>query len=254
MFETSVVGSQAVVSRRRYSLLSVSLVAHSAVILGAIAVSLASVNFPKDAPNQFELLQPVASLSVPPPLGTPEGNNHPKTEPAQQKATTPPVQPPSQQTAPSVIPAQTPEVAVGPASSGPVDPNAEPGTGPKGDPNGDPNSVATDLELPLVGTPIVEEKVYVVSGDVKAPRVISRVEPRFPQAMITARMSGSVTVHCTIDRNGAVRNVEVMRSTFRGFEEPVLQALPRWRFTPGSLNGRAVDTIFELTVQFSLNR
>ena len=252
MFETSVVRSQAVAARRRYSLLSV-VVAHSAAIIGAVAVSVATVDFPTAAPDQFEFLQPAAVLAVPPPLGTPEGNDKPKAEP-QQKAVTPPLQP-KQETAPPVVPQETPQVATGPATPGTTDPSAEPGTGPRGTPGGDPNSVLKDFDVPLTTTtPPVEDKLYVVTGDVKAPRVISRVEPRFPQPMITARMSGRVTVRCIIDRNGTVRNVEVVRSTFAGFEAPVLEALPQWRFAPGSLNGRAVDTIFELTVSFSLNR
>lgn len=249
MFETSVIRSQAVASRRRFSLLSV-LVAHSAAIIGAVAVSVATVDFPTSAPDQFELLRPVEAMTVPPPLGRPEGNNKPE-QPKQEAKVTPPVQP-KEQTAPPIVPDAPAQVAEGPATSGATDPNAELGTGPKGVPDGDPNSVLKDFDVPLTATtPAVEEKVYVVGGDVKPPRVISRVEPRFPQALVIARMSGSVTVRCTIDRNGAVRNVEVVRSTFKGFEEPVLEALPRWRFAPGSLNGRAVDTIFELNVQFS---
>jgi len=254
MFETSVVGSHAVAPRHRVSLLSVSLIAHSIAIAGAITISVASVSFPKDAPNQFELLRLAAPMSVPPPLGTPEGNNKPKSEPQQQKSTTPPPQP-SQPTAPNIVPDQPPQVATGPETPGNTVSDDTPGTGPKGVPWGDPHSVATDLDAPPAApVQTVDNTIYEVRGDVKAPHVISRVEPRFPNALIQAHMSGTVTVRAVIDKNGIVRNVEVVRSSFRAFEEPVMQALPQWRFAPGSLNGRAVDTVYELTVKFTLSR
>jgi periplasmic protein TonB len=256
MFETSVIQSQGAAARRRYSLVSV-IAAHSAVIVGGVAISLATIEFPSQAPDQFELLRPVASMAIPPPLGTPQGNDKPRTAPVQQKQTTPPPTQPQEQTAPAIVPDATPQLdAAGPATPGPaVEPGGgEQGTGPRGVEGGDPNSVLKDFDVPLTPAPAVEEKLYTVGGNVKAPRVISRVEPRFPQAMVTARMSGSVTVRCIIDRNGVVKDVEVVRSTFGGFETPVLEALPKWRFAPGSLNGHAVDTIFELNVKFSLNR
>lgn len=252
MFETSVVQSQAV-ARRRYSLLSVSLVAHTTAILGAVAISVATVDFPSEAPDQFELLRTVDAMTIPPPLGTPEGNDKPKAEP-EKKAVTRPVQP-KQETAPSVVPAQTPQVAVGPATPGAADPNAEPGTGPRGVPDGDPNSVLKDLDIPLTpSTPAVEDKVYIVGGDVKAPRVLHRVEPRYPQFLIRTGKTAVVTVRCTIDKNGAVRDIGLVYSSFPAFNEPVIDAMQQWRFAPGSLNGRAVDTVFELTVKFSVNR
>lgn len=249
MFETSVVRAQALGTRRRYfSLLSVSLAAHTAAIVGAVAVSVASVDFPRNAPDQFAMLRPVAAFAVPPPIGTPEGDGRP---PRQPKLATPPQ--PTQQTAPPLVPDVIPEVASASTSTteiGTTDPNAPPGTGKRGVPGGDPNSVSNDLDLPLTTTAQVAEKVYEVTGDVKAPRVIHRVEPRYPQVMIAAKMGATVTTRCIIDKNGAVRDVAVIYSSFPMANESVVAAMQKWRFAPGSLNGRAVDTVFELTVKF----
>jgi len=49
MFETSVVAAR--VAERRYSLLSVSVVAHSLVVIAVIAASLSSTSFPKAPPH-----------------------------------------------------------------------------------------------------------------------------------------------------------------------------------------------------------
>lgn len=255
MFETSVVRAQAVGSRRRYySLLSASLVAHTAAIIGAVAVSVASVDFPRNPPDQFEFLPPVAVVTVPPPEGTIGGDGRPKAPPQPAKAETPPPPAPAQEAAPEVVPEQVPEVGTASTPGTEIgDPNAPAGTGPRGVPGGDPNSVATDLDRPLTATPQVEEKVYEVRGDVIAPRVIQRVEPRYPQVMIAAKKSATVTTRCIIDKNGTVRDIAVIYSSFPMANESVVAAMQKWRFAPGSLNGRPVDTVFELTVKFSTN-
>jgi TonB family protein len=251
MFETSVIAAQALAPRRRY-LLSVSLVAHSAAIVGAIAISVASVSFPKTAPDQFAMLQPFAAVAVPPPAGTPQGNNRPVTQPQQHAAT--PAPQPQQQTAPSVIPdAVTPDPAATSSAAEVGEAASEiPGTGRLGVPGGDPNSVATTDTLPGTGTAPVADQVYRVGGDVKPPRVLQRVDPRYPPAMIAAKLGATVTARCTIDRNGAVRDIDIIQSTFPAFNPAVVEAMSRWRFAPGSLNGNAVDTVFELTVRFAV--
>jgi protein TonB len=65
-------------------------------------------------------------------------------------------------------------------------------------------------------------------------------------------MSGTVRLHCVIDRNGRPREAEVVSSTFNVFDQPALDALQRWTFAPGTLRGQPVDTYFELTIRFTL--
>ena len=64
MFETSVV--QARVAERRYSLLSVSLAAHSVVIVAVIAASLSSMSGPKAPPHEYPVFFQPASPPPPP--------------------------------------------------------------------------------------------------------------------------------------------------------------------------------------------
>ena len=89
-----------------------------------------------------------------------------------------------------------------------------------------------------------------VGGDVKAPVVIRRVQPLYPKTALTIRLNGSVIVECIIDKNGVVRDARVLRSTSPLFDQSALEAVQQWQFAPGSLHGKAVDTIFNLTVTF----
>lgn len=255
MFETSVVRAAAAPSRGRYTLLTVSLIAHSAVVVGAIAIGIASTSFPANAPDEFAMAPFIAQVAVPPPLGTPQGNNRPvQAQPQQQQQrqqTAPAI--PTQPTAPAVVPdnvtpADTP-------STGDSNVAGEgPGTGPQGVPWGTEHSTG-ELDAPPSPIPAapVENKIYTVR-EVKAPVIEHRVEPVYPPALARAGAKGKVAVHCVIDKNGRVRDAQVVYATMPAFAESVLRAMKEWRYQPASLNGTAVDCYLDLTVDFGVVR
>lgn len=92
-----------------------------------------------------------------------------------------------------------------------------------------------------------------VGGDVKAPVVIRRVEPMYPEEARAARVSGIVIVETTIDTNGVVRNVVVLKDLPYGLGDAAVAAVKQWTFEPGMLQGKPVDVIFNLTVNFKLD-
>jgi len=251
MFETSVVRAQAMESRGKVSLLTISVVAHSAIVIGAIALSIASVSFPKMAPDEFAQAPIFASVQIPPPLGNPNGGaqQKPVEKPQQKQAALPPNTITAPPTVPETItptdaPSNGNDIAAGP-SGGTV-------PGPIGVPWGTEHSTG-DLDAPPLTTPMppVENKVYTV-GEVKAPVIITRVDPAYPNALMRAKMAGKVSVHCIIDKNGRIRDAQVVYATMPAFGAAVLQALPKWRYTPASLQGTAVDCYLDLTVDFGV--
>jgi len=92
-----------------------------------------------------------------------------------------------------------------------------------------------------------------VGGDVKAPVAISKVDPTYPEVARKARISGIVIVECVIDKNGIVQNVQVLKALPFGLDQAAVEAVKKWKFRPGTLNGQPVDVIFNLTVNFKLN-
>src|SRR5437773_7763776 len=76
MFDTSVFRVQSRAADRRLGLLTVSVVAHTAIIVAIVAAGLASVKVPNQAPMQMTI--PVFS-HIPPALGTP--NARPAVKP-----------------------------------------------------------------------------------------------------------------------------------------------------------------------------
>ncbi len=55
-----------------------------------------------------------------------------------------------------------------------------------------------------------------------------------------------------VDPNGTVRNVRVRQSLGLGLDEKAMEAVSRWRFRPGILNGRPVTTEAVVQVNFQL--
>jgi len=80
--------------------------------------------------------------------------------------------------------------------------------------------------------------------------VINRVTTTYPRPALAIHLNGSVNVECIIDKNGRVREEHVVSSTSTLFNQSAIDAVQQWRFTPGSLHGTAIDTIFDLTVTF----
>lgn len=257
MFETSVVPAQARASRGRIGLLTASIVAHSAIVLGGVAVSIASVNFPAVAPDEYRAAPIFDSVRIPPPLGNPNGGG---PQPAQPVAAKPVATKPNQITAPSAVPetvipvADAPVQGTGDATTNATGTATEPG--PVGVPWGEPNSIG-DLDAPPapIDIPVqVETKVY-QAHEVKAPVLLHKVEPRYPQIASRTGLTATVVVRCIIDKNGRVRDAEVVvPAPFATFDAAVLDAIQHWRFTPGAVRGQAVDSYFNLTVRFSVKR
>ena len=91
-----------------------------------------------------------------------------------------------------------------------------------------------------------------VGGDVKAPTLSNRVEPQYTDAARKARIAGTVVIEAIIDKNGNVDRVKVIKGLPGGLSEQAENAVRRWKYKPGTLNGKPVDTIFNVTVTFKL--
>jgi protein TonB len=111
-------------------------------------------------------------------------------------------------------------------------------------------SVLTFLLLPL----IANAQPYPVGGDVKAPVAIVHVDPIYPEEARLQRISGIVILHTIIDHTGAVGDIKVLKGLPHGLSEAAVEAVKQWVFKPGTINGEAVDVLFNVTVNFKLTK
>ncbi|MGP0072962.1 MAG: energy transducer TonB [Bryobacteraceae bacterium] len=87
---------------------------------------------------------------------------------------------------------------------------------------------------------------------VTPPELLYKVEPEFSEEARKAKHQGVVVLTIEVDPNGTVRNVRVRQSLGLGLDEKAMEAVSRWRFRPGILNGRPVTTEAVVQVNFQL--
>jgi len=108
------------------------------------------------------------------------------------------------------------------------------------------------------GQPIVvsgdcaEGLVKVVEGCATPPIRIRDVDPKYPKQARRQSISATVIVTGVVGTDGRYRKVKVVRSTVdgMGFEEAALNAVAKWRYTPGMVEGRPVPVPSTVRVRF----
>jgi protein TonB len=75
--------------------------------------------------------------------------------------------------------------------------------------------------------------------------------PVYPDIAMRARIAGVVVLEATIDAQGKVMNLRVLRSVPL-LDQAAIDAVRQWEFTPTRLNGVAVPVVMTVTVNFAL--
>jgi TonB family protein len=87
-------------------------------------------------------------------------------------------------------------------------------------------------------------------GKLTPPPILHDVPPVYPPALLAERREGSVSVEIFVDRNGKIEKVEILHASDPAFAQAVREAIPRWKFGPGRLDGAATATSLKLTIPF----
>ena len=113
------------------------------------------------------------------------------------------------------------------------------------------------LDEPAVQAGIGANVAHRVEGNIKPPVRRTKVDPVFPLSVRRRISSGAgsiVIVESVITRTGCVRNLRlVAQSPFPELNTAALLSLSQWTFDPALLDGKPVDVIFTLTMNFHTN-
>ena len=90
-----------------------------------------------------------------------------------------------------------------------------------------------------------------VAGNIAPPTKLVDVKAIYPQAAMDAQVTGVVILDVTVDVDGAVSNVDVVRSSPLR-DQAAVDAVRQWKFTPTLLTGAPVPVIVTITVNFTL--
>lgn len=90
--------------------------------------------------------------------------------------------------------------------------------------------------------------VDVACSSIEEPKVIHRVEPRYPEDLRRRRIHGRVEVKGIIGKDGALSDLRVESSSSPALSELVLEAVIQWRYKPAYCNDLAQPIRVYVTV------
>ncbi len=81
---------------------------------------------------------------------------------------------------------------------------------------------------------------------------MTRVEPEYPEQAKLKRIQGTVALEVVADTDGKVIRTDVTESVPL-LDEAAAAAVRQWKYMPTILNGKPVEVVFPVSVNFALN-
>jgi len=104
----------------------------------------------------------------------------------------------------------------------------------------------------LTAATAAKDDAFDVADLEKRPQAVSQVAPAYPADLKKAKVEGVVTVLFVLDETGRVEDPRVENSTRPEFEKPALEAIRKWRYSPGMKDGQAVRTYIKVPIRFRM--
>jgi protein TonB len=89
-------------------------------------------------------------------------------------------------------------------------------------------------------------------GSITQPSLVSKTEPEYSEEARKARLQGTVRLRIEVDTHGLAQNIAVINSLGLGLDERALEAVKKWRFIPGKVNGKTAAVVAYVEVNFRL--
>ena len=99
------------------------------------------------------------------------------------------------------------------------------------------------------------DSYYTLSGSksVTNPIPLVQTTPSYTKAALVAEVQGVVWLQAVIRKTGKVDSFKVIQGLGHGLDEQAIQEIStNWRFKPGMLDGKPVDVLATIEVQFNL--
>jgi protein TonB len=249
MFESVAPETFQVRSRRLfYETLPVSISLHAIALATLLATTLWSVVFPEQSPRAVRSYI-LASLPDPPPPPPPP----PAATPPPHVASAPP--PPALRlVAPTRIPDLIPRVVELPPVPEPAAAAADAPGGQIGEEIG--GEIGGKLGGHGGGIAFPDDGRLHIERNQQLPLVVvSQEYPKYPDSAKKAQLEDQVIVRYVIGKNGRINDVQILsHANYPAFDDAVLDAIRQWRFRPMIKDGKPVEVVHELAINFELIR
>jgi protein TonB len=228
-------------ARSRGATFTVSVVVHSVLVIAVLLIPLLSDDvLPAPSESLRAFFVSPAQVAPPPPPPPPPPAAGARIVPKAPAAALPD---PSKFVAPIEVPQELPQEET--LSFG-----VEGGV-PGGVEGGVPGGVVGGIVGGLPAEAPPPAKVVRVGGQLRAPKLVQRVNPVYPPLAQAARLQALVILEAHVGTNGRVLSVKVLRGQPL-FDEAASEAVKQWRYMPLLLNGEPTEFILTVTVNFNL--
>ena len=99
--------------------------------------------------------------------------------------------------------------------------------------------------------PEMKSQISKTGASLELGKLISRVEPVYPEDAERQRIEGVVKLHIIIDRDGNIQNIDQMSGPPL-LEAAAANAVRQWKYKPTSLGGQPVEAGVDVTATFRL--
>lgn len=105
---------------------------------------------------------------------------------------------------------------------------------------------------PLLGAADVTGPIVELNEVTDQPIATHKVPPEYPSKLKNQKVEGSAEVEFVVTTEGRVSQARVVRASHPGFEQPALKAIAQWKFTPGKIAGKPVNTRMYQDLSYSI--
>jgi TonB family protein len=148
--------------------------------------------------------------------------------------------------APPAVPPSAPAGFMGGGTYRPAAAKATPALPPA------PPSAAVAPPSSRPAAPALPVRIYRPNeAGVVAPTVISGPKPVYTRQAMDAKIEGNVVLSCVVGVDGTIVGVTVIKELEPGLDEAAITAARRWRFVPGTKDGKPVPVQVELEMTFT---
>jgi TonB family protein len=93
---------------------------------------------------------------------------------------------------------------------------------------------------------------YRIGGGVSPPSILYKVEPEYSEEARKAKFQGTVLLFVVVDEKGLPRDIKILRPLGLGLDQKAVEAVEKWKFSPGKKDGKPVAVQAQIEVNFRL--
>ena len=92
-----------------------------------------------------------------------------------------------------------------------------------------------------------------LGGEIEASKIVTKVQPVYPEAAKSAGAQGTVNLHAVIGMDGVPLSLQVLNTDVNpDLARASIEAVSKWRYSTTLLNGQPIEVDTNITINFTL--